>query len=369
MKCLLILFLFVISFSLLAQNLSDNSIALDLATRSLDKMYNFENVESKSLADKLEEVLPGHPASTFLHFLNYYWNSAPGGPDDNKFQFYLRETLARADKLLDKDKNNEEGIFFKLAAHGYLSQYYAEENSNLKALKEAKNAYSFMKTGFNLLDKSSDFYYTTGLYNYYREQFPESHPVYKPFMWVFANGDKAKGIKQLEKASKEALFTKTEALHYVSNIYLHYEKMPAKAEQFAAKLVRKYPGNHFYRSLYVEILLDLGKFSEADYHIQHLKSTNLPYYNFVGSTFMAIQIEKQQNNIKEAKTLYKKVIDDSRSIKLNVNHYLSMAYNGMGRISLIEGDRKKAKEYFKKVLDLAHYPSVREEAEKGLKET
>ena len=68
-----------------------------------------------------------------------------------------------------------------------------------------------MKTGFDLMHKNPEFYYTTGLYNYYREQYPESHPGYKTVVWVLAGGDKEKGLQLLHKASKEALFTKTEA--------------------------------------------------------------------------------------------------------------------------------------------------------------
>jgi predicted Zn-dependent protease len=288
-------------------------------------------------------------------------------PYFDDFHNNLQETLSRAEMLMEKDKNNEEGIFFALAAHGYLSQYYAEEKSNLKALKEIKNAYSYMKSGFNLLDKSPEFYYTTGLYNYYREQYPESHPVYKPFVWIFASGDKEQGLKQLDKASKTALFTKIEATNYAAHIYLRYEAEATFAEKYAAKLVKLYPGNHLFRAIYSETLLNLGKYWEAIPHINHLTHNVSPFFKMTGDVYHAIRLEKHEKKLEVAKEAYFKVIEDSKRIPLKTEHYISMAYCGLARISQLQGDKNKAKEYYKIAINMAHYPSVRKEAEEGLK--
>lgn len=370
MRVIIILLLLISSNYLPAQKISDNDIALDLARRSMEKMYNLETSESIQLANKLENVFPGHPASTFLKALNIYWKSMPihsQSADFEKFHSYLQETLSRAEKLLEKDENNEEGIFFSLAAHGYLSQYYAEEKSNFKALKEAKSAYSYMKTGFNLLQQNPEFYYTTGLYNYYREQYPESHPGYKPFMWLFASGDKEKGLEQLEIASQEALFTKSESNNYAAHIYLRYENAPSQAEKFAENLVKMYPGNYLYRALYSETLLAMNKFNEAIPHIRHLTSNDKSFFNMAGTVYHAMRLEKQERKLSEAKEHYLNVIEKANHIPFKTDHYVSMAYCGLGRISLQEGNKEKAKDYFKKVLSTAHYPSTLQDAEAGLK--
>ncbi|MDQ3395132.1 MAG: hypothetical protein M3512_13590 [Bacteroidota bacterium] len=368
-----ILFTIVCLFStinLSAQKISNNEVALDLARNSMEKMYNLQTTESIILADKLESMCPGHPASTFLKALNIYWSSMPinsGNPEFTNFHDYLKETLIRSEQLLDKDKNNEEGIFFALASHGYLSQYYAEEKSNLKALKEIKSAYSYMKAGFNLVDQNPEFYYTTGLYNYYREQYPESHPGYKSFVWIFGSGDKAKGLQQLEKASKTALFTKTEAINYAAHIYLRYEDSPLIAEKYATKLVKLYPGNYLYRAILSETLLNLGKYWEVIPHINQLTSASQPFFNMIGNVYNGIRLEKQEKKFTEAKDLYLKVIESAGNIPLKTEHYVSMAYCGLARISLMEGNTDKAKDFYKKSLNLSHYPSVQKEASEGLK--
>lgn len=370
MKIPLILLLIFPSFLLSAQKLSQNPLALELAKKSIEKMYNLETEESVAIANKLEKICPGHPAPTFLKALNVYWSSMPvhsQSKNYNKFVDHLNETLQRAEKLLEKDKENEEGIFFSLAAHGYLTQIYAEEKNHLKAFKEVKNAYSYMKTGFDLLHKSPEFYYTTGLYNYYREQYPESHPGYKAFVWVLAGGDKEKGLQQLHKASNEALFTKTEAINYSAIIHLRYEANAKNAEQYASKIVRLFPGNYLYRAVYSETLLNLGKYWEAIPHINQLVSSKDPFFKMIGSVYHGIRVEKHEKKLSEAKEIFYKMIEDSQEIPVKTDHYVSMAYLGLGRIYLKEGDKDKAKEYFKKTLNLSNYPSIKNEAEQALK--
>jgi hypothetical protein len=203
---------------------------------------------------------------------------------------------------LEKDKKNEEAIFFSLAAHGYLAQYYADEKSIFKAIREANNAYAYMKLGFNMLYDHSEFYYTTGLYNYYREQYPEMHPLYKPFMWFFAGGNKQLGLEQLKIASQDAVFTRVEALNYAAHINLRYELNPAKAEKFAVQLVKEFSRNNLYKAIYIETLLTLEKFSEARPLIFELESANSSYFKMIGEVYKATLLEKQEKNMNRPKS-------------------------------------------------------------------
>ncbi|MEZ0611599.1 hypothetical protein ACAW74_24015 [Fibrella sp. WM1] len=50
-------------------------------------------------------------------------------------------------------------------------------NRNLKAVGESRKAYVYMKDGFQLMDKNVEFYFSTGLYNYYVERYPIGHSV------------------------------------------------------------------------------------------------------------------------------------------------------------------------------------------------
>jgi hypothetical protein len=48
------------------------------------------------------------------------------------------------------------------------------------------------------------------------EQYPENHTAVKPFMFFFADGDKALGLKQIETSISKGIFTRTEASFWLA---------------------------------------------------------------------------------------------------------------------------------------------------------
>ncbi|CAN5132543.1 hypothetical protein BH23BAC1_BH23BAC1_00230 [soil metagenome] len=342
---------------------------MELVEVAMFNMYNLNSTESEKCIEKIEDLLPVHPVSPFLKALNIYWKEMPIHSKHSEFGNFialLQETIDRSASLLEKDKKNEEAIFFSLAAHGYLAQYYADEKSIFKAIREANNTYSYMKLGFNMLYDHSEFYYTTGLYNYYREQYPEMHPLYKPFMWFFAGGNKQLGLEQLKIASQDAVFTRVEALNYAAHINLRYELNPAKAEKFAVQLVKEFSRNNLYKAIYIETLLTLEKFSEARPLIFELESANSSYFKMIGEVYKATLLEKQEKKYEQAKISFNRAIEFSSAISIKTDHYKSMSYCGLARLSLKSGDNEAARDHYKKALGIAQYYSVKKEAEKFL---
>lgn len=363
-KALFLLVLF--SPSLIAQNIQNDKPSILIVKEAINKMYNLENDASEKLAGELAKLHPDHPASSFIMALNIYWKEMPinnRSKNFEKFHYYLQETLDKSTKMLDKDKNDEEGIFFSLSAHGYLTQYYAEENSNFKAMKEAKNAYSFIKSGFDLTEKNPEFYYTTGIYNYYRDVYPDLHPVYKSFMWFFASGDKETGLQNLEKAIKKATFTKVEAINYSAHFYLRYEDAPSKSLEYSEELVAKFPGNLLYKAIFVEGLINLKRYDDAKIHVAALLNAPSHYFQMMGQTYMGRILEKQGKDLKKAKEFYLKSLETSKLIEYKASHYNSIAYCGLSRIEGKNGNKDGAKDYHKKASATAIYPSLKKEAE------
>lgn len=360
-----VIFLFISFFSQ-GQKLHQNKTALNLVKGAMANMYNLQSADSEACIEKLEDLLPAHPAAPFLKALNIYWKEMPihsNHPEFNDFISLIQETLQKSSKLLDQDKNNEEAIFFALAAHGYLAQYYADEKSILKAIRESKNAYNYMKQGFNLISKNPEFYYTTGLYNYYREKYPEMHPLYRPFMWFFASGNKQLGLQQLDIATKEAVFTRVEALLYAAHINLRYELDPGKAEKSALLLVNEFPRNNLYKGIYVETLINLEKFEQAKPLIKELNSSGSSYFFMMSEVYLGTIAEKQEKNYEQAKIHFNKAIEISASIPIKTDHHKSLAYSGLARIHIVEGNNEAARDHYKKALSIANYSSVKKEAE------
>ncbi|MBW8051669.1 MAG: hypothetical protein FVQ77_15295 [Cytophagales bacterium] len=370
----ILIFLFSILLSqyscLFSQNyIVDDKVSEELIVKGIDKLYNYEFEEAEVFFKKLKVRLPHHPIYPLLMALMTYWEMMP--VFDNKALFdqqeaYLARVLELSDSLLENDENNVELFYAKLTAHSYLSLLHSENNSSLQAVNEARKAYAYMKKGFKLKEQYPEFYFSTGLYNYYVVQYPETHPLYKPFMFFFPGGDKQKGLKQLKLAAQKAVFSKVEALEYLAHIYLKYESSPYKAIEFTQKLVDHYPKNLYMVTRHTEALIASAKYEDARPFISKLMNSGNDFFIMTGQLFVAITREKYMQNYLVAKTWYLKAITSGDKFEDFAHDYLSFAYTGLARIAIKEGNDKKAEKYYKKALDLTEYQWVIQEAKEYL---
>ena len=328
-------------------------------------MYNFEFDAAEENYEIVHKKYPDHPIYNFLMAQNVSWK----GIYYNKFKDYaslqlkyLNATLEQADKMLEKDENDSEGIFFKLFSYSCLALYHSQINAYVDCVNDARKAYSYMKEGFKLKEKYVEFYFSSGVYDYFIVQYPENRPVYKPFMIFFASGDKARGINELDYGSKNALYTRIECTSYISNIFIKYENTPEKALPYTNLLASKYPRNMHFLCKRTEALLATGNYAEAERNSYQLYKNDQAYFKMASYAFYGIINEKNYNRLDTAKAYYNQAITSSKGIQSPNTDYISFAYAGLARIADRKGDKKKAIEYYKKALDIAEYTSIQKEA-------
>ncbi len=366
---ILLLLWFVLVSGAKAQLLRDEP-AQQLVRQCIDKIYNFEFAAADPIIKTIRDRYPKHPVAPMLVSLKLYWQGTPLRSDKPVYQEYLRQlkqTLALAKTLLDKNEADPEGIFFALAAHSYLAMQVSEEGHYMEAMLEARKTYDYLKQGMKLKEVYPDFLMSTGLYNYYVVQYPENHPMVKPLMLFFSNGDKALGIGQLSKASQLGMFTKTEALYYLMHIYVKHEMQFAKALNCAAALTGQFPNNLFYALRHAELLVLNGRFDEANPVIGKLLLYPDKIFQSSGLVFKGIIAEKKDGNAETARGYYEKAIGLKAIERRYTSDYYAMAYAGLGRLAAKEGKKELAKAYYKKALDIAEYESIIREAKNYLK--
>ena len=363
-RLILIISIFLFNFSF-GQSLIDRHNKVEQIEQTVHYIYNFQFDQAEILINKLEETIDTYPGLYLLKSLKLYWEQYPLQEDSEYYLEYenlLMETADRARELLDKDPNDVEGIFFSLAAYGYLTNYHAEKGNLLKTISYAKNAYKYLKNGFDLKEKYVEFYFTTGLYNYYREKYPENHPVYKPFLWFFQSGNKSTGIEQLDKAADEATFTKVEALYYLFHINLRYKTDPSSALNYVQLLIQQYPDNLVFQVYHAENLLILQQFSEVIPIVERLKEKKNKFYEMTGLLFNGVIQEKLNKNYHAAINFYERAIKVAGNSSFDSDHYLSMAYTGLARCADQLGNIEQAKDYYKKALNYSSYDIIIDEA-------
>ena len=361
--------LFFISQTAYSQ-LFDNPSNVKLVSRCVDYIYNVQPDSADRLIKEIENRLPNHPAVPMLRGLNTLWTNIPVVTVDSVFDDFsnhLRETIRLANRLDGGRQEHPEAIFFEMSARGLLAEYYADDGHYMKALSEAGKAYDLVKSGFELSDEVPDFLMTTGVYNYFREKYPEKYPVYKPLLWFFRSGDIELGLRQLEDATQKAVLTRVEAYVYLAYIYLRYEYEPKKAQKYMWYLTKAYPNNLYMKSKLLESLTSDQDFKQAPYnYIEELISSDRPYYSMAGRAFQGLYYELVKKDFTSAIEAFKSGIAVGTDIKGHGTYYRSMSYLGLGRIYVTQGKKEAAIYNLEKAIEVSESEVIDREAKELL---
>ncbi len=341
-----------------------------LLRQAIDRIYNFQFAEADPLIATIRGRYPQHPVSPMLLALKLYWLGMPLRREKPLYAEYLRQvqlTLRQADVMLARDARDPEATFFALAAHSYLALQASEENQTMEALSEARKAYGYLRAGMKLTGTYPDFYLSTGLYNYYVVQYPQTHPAVKPLMLFFADGNKQTGLAQLETGAAKGVFTRTEALYYLVHIYAKHEMQWARALACSSRLHAEFPANLLFLMRHAEMLVLNGRYDEAAPLAGQLAALPDKVFQATGAVLRGLIAEKGRKDPAEARKQYAAALRLRAYDRRYTQDYYGMAYAGLARLAAREGKAEDAKRFYKKALELAEYESTRREAKNYLK--
>jgi len=336
-----------------------------------DYIYNLQYDSAEWYINEVKRIVPGHPIGYMMEAVNIAWLDQPirtTSPHFARHEAALMKCLAAAEKMREDDEYDKEGIFFEMSVHGLLAEYYAREGSYMKAMGEARRTYSLIKHTMEWTDASPEFYFLAGLYNYFREKYPERHAIYKTFMWLFRSGDKERGLIQLDSAVHYSKVVKIEAHLYISYIYLRYENDAKKAKYYIQRLAEKYPNNNYFKAKYLECEVILNGFDEVLPIIYALNENSDPYYRMCALSYHGLYYETVSKSSFDAKLKYEAAIETGLLCLEKGEYYRSLAYLGLGRIAEKQDDPGLAAYYYQAALKIDENDKVSEEAEKRLDE-
>jgi len=372
-KSVLLIFIFCLTLSIpgFSQygNLKEKD-AIKLTRQALDSVYNLNFPAADKLIRQLEDGLGDYPGVLILKAFYMSWKYRPIKKDQPAFpdmEKLLNRSIVVCDSILSIRPDDPEATFFKLTSHAYLAQLYSENGMNMKALGEAKSAYNYIKAGFDMVDKNPEFYFPCGIYNYYREKYPEENPFYKSVIWFFRSGDMAEGIEMLKKGSKSALFDNIECYTYLFHIYLRYEDKPTLALPYARFLKDKYPRNLIFTSHYIENSIRMDQYAGLSPLVEKLLKSDSPYFKYLGEIYAGYLAEMTEKNYPKAIGHYKAADKIGNANDTRLTHYDSILFYGMGRTYKKMGLEDLAQVSLKQSVKNAEYKSYRTTAEELLK--
>ena len=362
----LLLSLWMLSPAVAQYKILEDAGALNKVHQAIDSIYNLNFRAADIIIADLDKKLGDYPGVLLLKAFYISWKFRPIKKEHEsfaKFEYYLKQGIEKSEAMLEEDEHNIEANFFLLACHAYLAELYVNNGQNFKALGEAKNAYKYIKIGFDHVEDNPEFYFSSGIYNYYREKFPEENPFYKSFIWFFRSGDLAKGIKMLKQGADNAIFTKAECLTYLFHINLRYEDKPSNAIFYAKMLKDRYTNNLYYISNYIENSIRLKQYDTIYTDIELLLQSDKDFYRYLGEIFYGNYLEIKEKDFTKATKHYKLADQLGDKDKIRVPHFDSILYLGLGRINLAQGNIDLGNQYLKKSVKAAEYIAYRRDAQ------
>ena len=346
----------------------ENGLVQNLVKKGANHIYNSNQDSAYYYAREVENLLPGHPVVPLMRGLAILWANIPTISAElfTEMENNLDSAIVLA-RVQDPDLEDPEMVFFAMSAHGLLAEYYADQDFTMKAVGEANRAYGLLKKGFDMVEEYPEFLFTTGLYNYFIERYPEKHPIYKPLIWFFRSGDKALGLQQLEAASETSILTDVEAHVYLSYIYLRYEYKPELAQRHLSFLCRKYPQNFYAKAKYIESLANPEDFKKAPlFMIYSMIRHENPYYRLAGYVFLGYYEEVKIKNSEKAEFAYRKGLELGEQIPDHGEFFKSFGYLGLGRLLVDSNENEEAKKKLNLALKYAETEQVTLEAKQLL---
>jgi len=334
-------------------------------TDAMNDLYNFKYDRAESQFQWLRRTYPEHPIGYFLMGLSTWWRIVPKVEDeklDERLMAYMDTAITKAEEIYDNPRSKNakiEAAFFLSASYGFQGRILSERKNWARATVVGKRAIKYMEEASGNGDLSPELLFGDGLYNYYAVWIPENYPALKPVLWFFENGDKEKGIKQLEQVVGEGFYTRTEAQFFLMRIYSDEEEHK-KSLQMAEYLYNTFPGNAYFHRYYAKALYMNG-------HIPKLKKVSLDLMMKVDSSyagyeehsgryagfFLGYIFKRFQKDNAKAKYYLEKAIQYSEKIKATEAGYYLYALSYLAQIRAEEGDIRGAKRLYEKIKDNA----------------
>ena len=337
---------------------------LEKVASALGNTYNFAFDEARVTQKELLHATPNHPAPMFLEALIIYWEHFPLLPDNtasDRFVHLMDRSVELAEELIKNEETYQEGIFFDLFGRAFKAMFWADNGKSGKVIPDLGTMYRRAKEGFELKDQFVEFYFSTGLYNYYIEAYPEAHPVYKPLQSFMQEGDKQLGLEQLNHAINHTVYLKVEALHFMSLIQLKYEEDLPSAAVYARRLHHDYPDNIYYQGHLLTILLHQHSYVEVQEMLRIMEGQKDPWSEMIRTLAEAFMAEKQSGNDLLAGEGYQKLMKSADSFGPFADVYAAMAYMGLSRLNEQKGLKREAHEYARKASKLTAYRFILDE--------
>lgn len=295
-----------------------------LIYRGLDYSYNFQFQEAENTFQQIINKYPEDPRGYHYKSSIYLWTylSNKDRQDYDRFMKLSDIAIDKADKLLDRNDNDENALFVLGSNYGMRAMAFTKDNSTLNAVWAAKNSNKYLNRTLEKYPYNNDVYLGKGLFSFAFSFVPGV------FKWALnlagLSGNREEGISFLQKSLKYGKYTKTEAAYYLSQIYSEMHTDYDAALSCLKPVIAKYPSNTLFRYSEAVVFIKSRKPQEAEKSLREIIRLNNPKFRQVTafSWFLLGDIMFHRNEFQAAINNYQKFLTSTNDIDYSGIAYL-----------------------------------------------
>ncbi|AFN74850.1 tetratricopeptide domain-containing protein [Melioribacter roseus P3M-2] len=348
-----------------------------LVKAGIDQIYGIQFEKAENTFDAVIKEYPTHPSGKFFKAMITWWRILLKLEDeslDDEFMEQLEEVIEICDRILEKNKNNKDALFFKGGAIGFRGRLLGIREKWLKAALDGKEGLELLYRFYKADPQNPDVQFGFGIYHYYAEVIPEKFPAVKPLMIFFPNGDREKGLSELEYVALKGRYARIESRYFLMTLNFQFEENMDETRKWASILLADYPNNPNFQKYYGLTFVKENRYDKASEIFRDIYSkcvTGMPgynsYYKREASYYVGLNY-KNTNNVDSAiyyftvsEKLSRKLDKDKESgFLINTVLYLGMLYD-------LKGDRQQAIKYYRETLTMRERSNSHKLAEQYLK--
>jgi tetratricopeptide (TPR) repeat protein len=239
-------------------------------------LYNLRFQEAEQHCNEVITMAPGEPRGHFFKAMTYFYKYrfSQNKSDNQRFLQLVLNTISVCENVLKSNPNDSKALFYIGGAYGYrgISRFFNPEErmkTITQSLWDGKKGYDYLNDAVKADPNNADAQMGFGLFNCLVAQAPAAiKPAIK--LAGFAT-DRSLGLRQLENAAVNGVYTRGEARYWLSTFYQDTEETAPRSLFHLKNLLVEHPQNYWLRISSAQILMNtLRKPDEAAQQLQQI---------------------------------------------------------------------------------------------------
>jgi hypothetical protein len=215
--------------------------------KGINCLYDLEFDEAEKHFQKIVAEVPDHPVGYFYMAMVTWSRLSVGFWTAENLKEYVERidlTISVARKAIEKNRKDSRYYFYLGGALGFKGRFELMKQNWFSSYNLAYDAIQALRTSQELDPDNKDVLLGLGIYDYYTAKLSG---VLKFLTYLFLHkGNKDEGLRKLNVAAKEAVYSGPEAKSMLVHIYLYLEEDYDKALPIIQDLKAKFKKNPRY---------------------------------------------------------------------------------------------------------------------------